>query len=322
MAESTTPDQGKHTPKSPTTVLDVPEDFLSHVREGASKELFDVSGGRDQFFDLRNNIQENIQAIRGLLVVNKEIWDRCKASFKSQKDGNFLEFQTFGYATVKVRDCNDGIQFVTSPKRFTKSFDMKPLMSIPETISSTKSFQLVQPGSIEAADGLSCSLIDFETYFENSLLLHDQVLQPFLETLKSHIGDIQVCLGAIEEWFREIEDTQSFIETTFTTTFLSTTFTQKLDVPQKKSDLLVDNPFPSRHDRCRKCKNTYVEHDGFGYCPGNSSYDNREVGDFRKVKEFILMKKKFDGKLEYSFVVNCEEGQESLKKLLDFLESC
>jgi hypothetical protein len=46
--------------------------------------------------------------------------------------------------------------------------------------------------------------IDFEALFEKSLILHDDVLGPFLEILKEHLlSSVQVCLGEIETWLME-----------------------------------------------------------------------------------------------------------------------
>ena len=138
--------------------------------------------------------------------------------------------------------------------------------------------------------------------------MHDEILQPFLDNLKKHLEDIQVCLGKIEEWLREPEYTKNFIEATFN---------KQLDIPQKESDYLIDCPHPRPDQICRKCNCTYDSHYHY-ICP----YARKKVnGDFREPREFVLKQMQFGGKLEYSFVVDCEQGQERLKKILEFVES-
>ena len=57
--------------------------------------------------------------------------------------------------------------------------------------------------------------IDYESLFEKSLILHDEVLGPFLAKLKDHLMAIQVSLGRMETWIMETRETIDYLENTF-----------------------------------------------------------------------------------------------------------
>jgi len=53
-------------------------------------------------------------------------------------------------------------------------------------------------------------------YSKKSLILHDNVLGPFLEILKEHLlSSVQVCLGEIETWLMESGSHINYLESTF-----------------------------------------------------------------------------------------------------------
>ena len=56
------------------------------------------------------------------------------------------------------------------------------------------------------------TFIDYDAFFQRALMLHEDVLEPFLAKLKHHIQSIHVCMGGIESWLLEPKRNIEFLE--------------------------------------------------------------------------------------------------------------
>jgi len=55
-------------------------------------------------------------------------------------------------------------------------------------------------------------LPDYQQYFENALVLQDDVLVPFLALFRKHLEEVQVGLGKVDEWQSEAQEIKDFLE--------------------------------------------------------------------------------------------------------------
>ena len=173
-----------------------PLDQLSNKREEVGELIKQATVA-----DCTNNsavnydIEQNIREIRAILKMNAEILDRCMEFMEETEldydDVNGADstswFKRITYDLVTARAWNDGTQVITHPVRTTKEFNTTPLSKLPKGLDD------IFVSRKMTGDNLS-SFIDFEAFFEKSLMLHETVLEQFLPRLKEHLMSIQVCL--------------------------------------------------------------------------------------------------------------------------------
>ena len=197
----------KYNIKSPASE-DSPKDPLeciNHIREEAGKRLNDP-GSRD---NVSYDIEQNFREIRALLKINAEIFSRCMQSSIDQcRGGESATFTRFGYDVVKVRQTTPTLTYiVTRQRRSQRTFDMTSLSTLPAGLSGVFAVKY-QSSPFE-------SFVDYDAFFETAVMLHDDVLEPFLVKLKHHLESIHVCLGEIETWLVESKANVEFLEETF-----------------------------------------------------------------------------------------------------------
>ena len=126
---------------------------------------------------------------------------------------------------------------------------MSPLRKIPSGLDNIFFFKM--------RSGPFSIFVDYESFFKRSLILHEDVLGPFLAKLKEHMMSIQVCLGSIEEWIMAPKENISYLESTFGISIAETT-------PDYKDELEKDCDCPSgTHPDCLlclRCKQSYSNH--------------------------------------------------------------
>jgi hypothetical protein len=106
----------------------------------------------------------------------------------SRKQDSYSMFLQYSFDAVETYTIDVTTRFITYPEQSEKSFDMTPLVELPAGIAN-----IFMPQKRSFAD-----FVDYKALFEKSLILHDEVLGPFLEQLKDHlVSHVQVCLGAL-----------------------------------------------------------------------------------------------------------------------------
>ena len=185
-----------------TPFIFVPSEEISQSRDVVAKSLM-----QNDTEQTNHDIEQNVREIRAILSTNAEIFDRIMAHRTEDVDA----FYRYAYEVVEThtinKDNKNTTQFVTYPERTVKEFNMSPLRKIPVGLDNIFFFKKrSHPFSM---------FIDYESFFKRSLILHEDVLGPFLAKLKEHIMSIQVCLGSIEEWIMLPKENIIYLESTF-----------------------------------------------------------------------------------------------------------
>ena len=138
----------------------------------------------EQIFQVRKNVREglktddgvvndgiehNIRDIRAILAVNAEILDRRMESRKQNenKHSGSVTFLRYSFDVVETYTISSETKFVTYPERSEKSFDTTPLSNLPADLDDILFFK-------HKDEPLSL-FIDYESFFEKSLILHEDV---------------------------------------------------------------------------------------------------------------------------------------------------
>lgn len=268
------------TPKKKGTSTADDNDRVSQARYKVATDL--RPKGRLPYLD---NV---VGAIEKLLRVNNELLKRCKHSIDI--DGPKLVPLTVlskrMLNVVKRRNVQGHIQFVTYPVCAEMIFNIKPLMTLPAEL-----------GRIPHETHMS-GLINYDSFFEASLLLDDTVLVPFLSNLKGHLVSVQSCLTEIDNWLA--------IPTT-NVPFLDYTFGRGTVREAEKRHR--ENPL------CRNCRCPFRRHNRRGQittCLDGRSYYVRSK--YWLLKEFVSNKSKHE-----SFDLNDTNDRSKLVGLVEYL---
>jgi hypothetical protein len=285
-----------------------PLDQLSNKREEVG-ELIKQAKVADCTSDspVNYDIEHNIREIRAILKMNAEILDRCM-EFMEETELDYDDvagadssswFNRIAYEVVTARAWNDGTQVITHPIRTLEAFDTTPLSKLPKGLDD------IFVSNKMTGDKL-CSFIDFEAFFEKSLILHETVLEQFLPKLKEHLMSIQVCLGGIDAWV--IQEPQKNIS------FLEETFEKKMEMPDENVTLGRHRCGCETHDSneiCLNCRERYCDHKT--YCP------DRRYQVFECEWYQLLKQSDGKGKYESTFDLTNEKEKTKLKKLLELM---
>ncbi len=146
-------------------------------------------------------------------------------------------------------DARRKTEFVVEESISRKMFGVKPLTELPANLRNV--FVVQYKAEPLNTFMLSLGFIDFDAFFQSALVLHEDVLEPFLAKLKHHIKSIHVCLGEIESWLLEPKSNIEFLEETFE---LELELLGNGDL-ENDSD---EEPRPD--DTCRACDRRYDSH--------------------------------------------------------------
>jgi len=155
------------------------------------------------------DVDHLVQLVEALIEMNKEIWDRCLSSrvVLISHDERDVTMKRIEYSLVTVD--SSGKISVTS-KLNTKDFGAFDL--IPKKLLQIN--PCCNDDDTTATDRKT-PFPDYTAYFEKALLLHDDVLGPFLKVFKRHLEKIQVYLGKIETWLMEPEQFHQYLKDIF-----------------------------------------------------------------------------------------------------------
>mmetsp|Transcript_15967 Transcript_15967/g.33396 ORF Transcript_15967/g.33396 Transcript_15967/m.33396 type:complete len:352 (+) Transcript_15967:70-1125(+) len=284
-----------------------PMDRISLVRAGAKEQLMGPE---------THDVEQNVREIESILARNREIFGRCIWSIKSTdhelgNNENYYPRTTFvRYGFEVVQTCQVGKVFkcVTLTEQREKSFFTEPLSCLPSEVNPC---DILKP---KYKSGHASKFIDYDSFFNSSLILHDDVLSPFLEKLKPHLMDVQNCLSEVDKWLQEAHEITQFLETIFG---------KKLKNP-KASDVEEKDcicPYGT-HSNCEKCLNcNKVFGDHAKDAKGGWRCDTVSRDLFRCKEVHMLKECSLAGKHEVTFDVLLDWEKEKLIKFLEFL-SC
>jgi hypothetical protein len=196
-----------------------PREVIAHTREQEFCNLLKPADNIGGDVDL----DHLVRTTRAILAMNNEIWMRCKQARQTEKTSTQAStegaaiFQRIAFRTIEVTssDSQPGtLGFMTTAELKHKDFGLP--LPIPQELTDIIAFKMKGPKSI---------FPDYDLFFERSLLLHEDVLIPFLLKLKNHLEWIQVFLGQIDAWLME---PVSYVE------FIKEVFDKELIIPTKE----------------------------------------------------------------------------------------
>ena len=287
-----------------------PLEYIEHVRERATKRFAKSHGKKKK--NVNYDIEQNIREIRALLKINDEIFQRCISSGQIISESKSATFTRYSYDVVKVRQNTTNqsqTDCITKPEQSHCNFDVSSLMSLPKGINDLflVPYQSSYPG-----------LVDYHEFLESALMLHDDILEPFLAKIKGHTETIHVCLGEIESWLLAPKSNIEFIEEIFGMKLEPPT---AADIGVKVCDCSAGTHQST--DICECCKKSFGAHTRQLYggiiskfrCP-NSSY---HATFFRCKKQITLKTLHESGKFEKTFSISHQNDKDKLTKFLDFM---
>ncbi len=296
-------------PKEP----EEPLEFVTHVRDKAQKRF--VSRRKNINYDIEQNVRE----IRALLNINSEIFGRVMGAASNYSSGSKTATLTrYGFDVVKVRQSGGKAEFITEAAVSTKAFSIDALLNLPADLTGVLVVQY------QAAP--FGNFVDYDAFFRSALMLHDDILEPFLVKLKDHVESIHVLLGEMESWLLEAQRKIEFIESTFD---------KKLEAPSADNlhvEEVVDCSCVGTHSdyvHCLRCGQYFCRHI---VLPGSNSVRRHCTHGGVSERSFschkgevprihILTKYDDAGKFEKTFQIATESDQAKLKKFLDYMDS-
>jgi hypothetical protein len=244
-----------------------PQELIAHTREQEICNLLKLAdniGGEV-------NLDHLVRTTRAILAMNNEIWMRCKQAPRqtgkssTQASTEGVIFQRIDFQTIEVTssDSQPGtLGFMTTAELKYKDFGLSP--PIPQELTDIIALkQALGPNSI---------FPDYDSFFGRSLLLHEDVLMPFLLKLKNHLERIQVFLGQIDAWLME---PVSYVE------FIKEVFDKELIIPTKKEgptpctkECTINHPALSS---CLVCGELFSSHRQHPFSSHNSKQPSQNV---------------------------------------------
>jgi hypothetical protein len=210
-------------------------DRRKRAREEMIETLTTTAAGEEDHTnaDLAGGLEHLLQVSGALVTMNKEIWDRCSERVEIKR-----AHSDFRKQMKESRDCrNLGIEFVArglesgqiAMRRAAYSIvKVDPIASRARTPNTAFRAMPVEQDIIFRLPSLPAVLetmvhserfddcfMDYEAFLDRASCLHDDVLEHFLVHFKSHLEEVQVCLGEIDRWAMYCDECVSKLETTF-----------------------------------------------------------------------------------------------------------
>jgi hypothetical protein len=305
-----------------------PQELIAHTREREfckfSEPADSIGGDAD--------LDHLVRTTRAILAMNNEIWMRCKQARQTEKTltQTFMEgaiFQRIAFQTIEITSSNSQpgtLGFMTTAELKHNDFGLSP--PIPQELTDIISLKREGPNSI---------FPDYDLFFGRSLLLHEDVLMPFLLRLKIHLEWIQVFLGQIDAWLME---PVLYVE------FIKEVFDKELIIPTKKegaapcmkgctmkhpapsSCLVCGEPFSSHRQPSQNYSSNFGgqrSQNDQGHLCAEEMYVARKHGSFMCFSQEPQLLKTCvaSGKHTDSFDIAMETDRKRLKMFLEFV-SC
>lgn len=247
--------------------------FLRGARQKAIDKLQQAYDGwsHEGDFELQT-LEEIVRNARAILTTNAEIWERCQQNRVNASSGEML-FKRLIYDRIILENDTTASTLKANAVSVFSIRDFGKLPTMPDELTSIIAFP------IDMKAGQQLSEHAYENYFETALVLHEDVLLPFLVRYKEFLKTLQVFLGEIDKWILEVEFRSVFLAKTFGVTpeplslhdvQPSMCFTEEAFRPPRASSHtskhLVSNK-PGRlfdtltpNSSCMKCYRSYKEH--------------------------------------------------------------
>ena len=251
--------------------LEDPAEFIGYIRNEGGKRFSPTKRSKG---DRNSDIEQNVREVRALLKINAEIFGRCMENqldpyYDTEVVEHHYTFARYDFSKVSVHQNpsdEDRTELITEQQRSLKAFCLKSLCELPAGLNDlfVVKYQAAQYHAF----------IDYDAFFKTAIMLHDDVLEPFLVKLKQHLESIQVCLGEIESWLLEPKTNIQFLEETF----------------GKKLDILTDEDLLNEGyslDEEFECNYQVLK----TYCgPGRfeTTFSIAKASDQQKLKNFLV----------------------------------
>jgi hypothetical protein len=300
---------GNYLSQSTTGDRSATDEYVAKTREDVIKEL--SSEGESHFSD--RDIA--IKTIQALIATNDEIFNRCKVhmkipnEYKGRKSLSKIAptFVKNDYNVVKIWNMLGMTQIAVFKEVAERSFSVRFMIELPERLEIFK-VHTVHTKELGWSD-----IIDFNFILRSSLLLHDDILLPYLDKLRNHLEHIQLCLGEIDTWLMSPKNNATFLENAFGLDLNAI----KITTSQSTWCRCGDHQY---YEVCGNCGYSFVYHspnyDSSRKCPrprgGSTLFCCKK--DFRILAEYNLNEKH-----EASFDVNNEDGRDQLRWMTEYL---
>jgi len=293
------------------------EELISRTRGLTVRQLH--VNGKDHFSDRGIAIKK----IQALIATNEDILQRCNelTSTRHSKLYQITSFCKSDFNVVKVWNMAGMTQIVAFKEVVTQTFNMRPLLCLPEGLN------MFEPKRERSG------LIDFRSLLRTSLMLHDDILLPFLWKLQDHLELAQVSLGSLDAWVMNSHDNVLFLQSLFGIDIDSVSMTTSQSTWCRCGD-------HQNYDICHNCGREYLYHspnsDSSRQCPATSVSSATCVRRARQKmlsgivdpttfcckKHFrVLAEYNLQEKYEASFNIDQKSEREQLKILCEFLEN-
>lgn len=249
-----------------------------------------------------------ISDVRSLWQKTERLITNCE-KYRWESEGGFT-YQRIEINNVKVESTEQGpnyslISLKTTPTRKTKDFGLPA--GLPSTVTDI----------IVVSLGLG-GLPDYGKFIERSLILCNDVLKPFLQSLRHHLECIHAFYKEVSSWITEPDADRMFIEKTFGIDF-------DLCIPGNTEDANDDET-----QSCTTAEHSEAPMDDSGDDEGGvgasilkkkidmSAYSNVR----RAVVDEVILLKEYPSEGTYSLSFDIEYGQkEKLVKFIEFLQN-
>jgi hypothetical protein len=301
--------------------LEDPAEFIGYIRNEGGKRFSPTKRSKG---DRNSDIEQNVREVRALLKINAEIFGRCMENqLDPYYDTEVVEHYTFArydFSKVSVHQHpsdEDRTELITEQQRSLKAFCLKSLCELPAGLNDLFVVKY-QAAPYQA-------FVDYDALFKTAIVLHDDVLEPFLVKLKQHLESIQVCLGEIESWLLEPKSNIQFLDKTFGTKLKNLPETPLInDYTCSHADpwnYIHSGGMPST-SVCARCFNKIGAHTASCHsfqfykfiCSDGKGYFKTGQPSCQVLKVY-----KQSGKFETEFNIASTNDQNKLKKFIEFI---
>ena len=246
-------------------------------------------------------------AVRGIIEINEEIWERCKAGRSQTTEGDF-PFSRVSINPVTCKSKGNETMIKVVPKETTKDFGSPP--NVPEIL--LEHVPMVIPEENKTGPSKISGLPRYDMVFGQFSALHPDVLVPYLLRLKEHLEDIQVFLGEIDSWLQTPERHATELEALIG---------KRPTIPKMKFELSCDPSSPPRWTSCVRCDKPFMDHGSCYRCPGSIDHQYGQFMVAQPLEAQVLYSFRSWGSYDVDFSLESEEAKQELKRFFDFLSS-
>jgi hypothetical protein len=190
------------------------QEYCSSVRNQSTQRLQNsVNRGTPHSEESMQGIDLDVLlgSTKGAIQVNEEIWERISRVTVPNKGGDNgdrreLTTHVVYFPKVRLARHEDTVAFQAQAHYQICKHDLSVLLQLPAELGAIFPLETTGGGSFP----------DYEKYLERALLLHHDVLVPFLWKFKEFLEDVHISLGEIEKEVMDFrEPCGQFLEDTF-----------------------------------------------------------------------------------------------------------